>query len=172
MLRRYVCAHESNIYPFMKSYFLKTVYRKIRLQSICTKPVNGLVYRCGYDLHVIEYQRPLLLPTLRIVWHQVLIFDDQESFLAFKLVSCWFSHLPRKVLVLRFSPLLKNKKFPNSKSTRKGRRRTFNFHPCYLSKSLFIQFNFFFHSRHDESIWAKSVAYYCHQSVSDHCLWC
>ena len=67
MLRRYVCAHESNIYPFMSSYLLKTVYRNIRLQSFCTKPVNGLVYWCGYDLHVIEYQRPLLLPTLRIV---------------------------------------------------------------------------------------------------------
>ena len=67
------------------------------------------MYWCGYDLHVIEYQRPLLLPTLRIVWHQALIFDDQESFLAFELVRCWISHFPRKVLVLRFSPLLKNK---------------------------------------------------------------
>ena len=72
-----------------------------------------------------------------------LIFDDQESVLAFKLVRCWFSHLPRKVLVLRFSPLLKKEKYPNSKSTRKGRRRTLNLHQCYLSKSLFVQFNFF-----------------------------
>lgn len=101
------------------------------------------MYWCGYDLHVIEYQRPLLLPTLRIVWHQALIFDDQESFLAFELVRCWISHFPRKVLVLRFSPLLKNKKYPNSKSTRKGRRRTLNLHQWYLSKSLFVQFNFF-----------------------------
>lgn len=101
------------------------------------------MYWCGYDLHVIEYQRPLLLPTLRIVWHQALIFDDQESFLAFELVRCWISHLPRKVLVLRFSPLLKKKKFPNSKSIRKGRRKTLNLHQCYLCKSLVIQFNFF-----------------------------
>ena len=123
--------------------FWPVPYRNIRLQSFCTKPVNGLVYRCGYDLHVIEYQRPLLLPTLRIVSHHGVNIDDQESVLAFKLVCCWFSHLLRKVLVLRFSPLLKNKKYPNSKSTRKGRRRTLNLHQWYLSKSLFVQFNFF-----------------------------
>ena len=128
------------------------------------------MYSCGYDLHVIEYQRPRCCPRCGSSHITALIFDDQESVLAFKLVCCWFSHFPQKVLVLRFSPLLKNKKYPNSKSTRKGRRRTLNLHQCYLSKSLFIQFNFFFHSRHDESIWAESVVNYCYQSVSDHCL--
>ena len=38
---------------------------------------------------------------------------------------------------------LKKKKIPNSKSIRKGRRKTLNLHQCYLCKSLVIQFNFF-----------------------------
>lgn len=42
-----------------------------------------------------------------------------------------------------FFPSPKKKKFPNSKSIRKGRRKTLNLHQCYLCKSLVIQFNFF-----------------------------